>query len=85
MGAAYRTQPTRRGSLPSMRARDIVGKTVASVRQHFYNNGEGAQGWWVDSITFTDGTALVIHPVDAGYFVAAEVQVIKPQEAEHGN
>ncbi len=61
-----------------MKAKEIVGKTVAGVRQEYLSNGEGTRGWAVQSITFTDGTVLILQPVDAGYSVWVEADVVRP-------
>jgi hypothetical protein len=60
-----------------MRARDIVGKKVASVRQTRINN-EGASAWLFDAIYFEDGTIFYtnIEPGDAEPFVVGVI--VKP-------
>ena len=58
--------------------REIVGKTIESIRTvRYLRAGESNEEYWVQ-LEFTDGTACLIEPV--GY----ETEGISIEPAEHG-
>lgn len=60
-----------------MRAKDIVGKTVARIVQSRvarYDTGDPA-GWQLERIVFTDGTELTFGVIELGHDYAIEGNV----------
>jgi hypothetical protein len=66
-----------------VRARDIKGKTVASVGQEYLPAVNGFRGVWdVLAIRFTDGSCIYLNAVDNGDDLATEVTYEPPRRRE---
>ncbi len=65
-----------------MRARDIVGKTVASIEQHEVSCDGFTRRWSLDVIRFTDGTTLHLDGADYGDDQLVSTTIVKPQRKD---
>ncbi len=63
-----------------MKARDVVGKTIARVEQSRVNRADtgDAKGWAIERIIFTDGSYLTFGVMELGHDYAVEPVLHKP-------